>query len=170
MREGWGQSHSSSQISFSACRGLNSKFQGSPSRPSEQVLVFTSTSPEMNPKGAERRNSISHLKPEVENPLYFLGSHLCVPLSERWSACSNPSHPKAFFKAPLSSSRMLRLSQPCDAGASGKLKADRIPASVACWAVIEEEDQVGWSKCGPSFSKRAPEQPCWKEGPSPPAR
>ena len=84
MREGWGQSHSSSQISFSACRGLNSKFQGSPSRPPEQVLVFTSTSPEMNPKGAERRNSISHLKPEVENPLYFLGSHLCVPLSERW--------------------------------------------------------------------------------------
>ena len=30
--------------------------------------MFMSTSPEMNPKGAERRNSISHLKPEVAKP------------------------------------------------------------------------------------------------------
>lgn len=43
------------------------------------------------------------------------------------------------------------------------LKADRIPASVVCRAVIEE-DRMGWSKCGPSFSKEPLSSHIGREG------
>lgn len=65
-RVGPGQSHTSNQLP-PLLEGV--RCQWSASRLPRQVFAATSASPEVNPKGAERKSPVSHVSPQVQGAL-----------------------------------------------------------------------------------------------------